>query len=105
MSTKERVTQDGIDASCLPDDASRFGIDGDGATHFYSASEDTMFVLEGDDVERIDLEGTPMRDPYAWARHVYERRGAWLDLRDDVHPPSVVEPLKEGVVERYGGGA
>lgn len=89
-------------ARSLPDDASYFGVDGAGATHYYSRDGAAMFVVDGDGVERISLEGTPMHEPYEWARHTYDRRGEWQDLRDSMCPPSFVEPLAEGVAERYG---
>jgi len=101
MSAKNGSTEDGTDIGDLPPDATRFGVDGEGATHYYSSDEDAIFVLEDDGVERHDLVGSPIVDPYDWARHVYTDRGEWEELDADIYAPSEMEPLAEAVAEKY----
>lgn len=90
MSSKHRSTDGGeIDLDDeLPSDAHFVGVDGDGASHYYSRRHHVAWVVEGGDVSRNELDPTPIEGPGDWARLVYSARGEWQDLRIGLDDPA-----------------
>mgnify|MGYP007116985557 CR=1 FL=1 len=78
MSTKPPQHQDGTEPRTtdhqLPTDALRVGVDSEGATHYYSRIDETMFVIMPD--RSVETEHvTPGERFNAWLQFVEARRG------------------------------
>ena len=81
MSTQAPSEFQGTDLE-LPSDATKLGVDGNGAAHYYSRIANEVFVSERDGTTRtFDLDATPCDGPSDWTDHVHAQRGDWRDLR------------------------
>ncbi|QLH76931.1 hypothetical protein HZS55_06320 [Halosimplex rubrum] len=80
MPSNDPTLQEGI-AAQLAHDAHYLGTDGDGANHYWSQYERTVYVVNDDTVESWAFTETPMTTLTDWLTHVESKRGAWEDHR------------------------
>lgn len=74
----DRIEPDHLDA--VPAKANYWGTDGDGDEHYWSVTEQTMYVDGDDGVEAFEIPATPCEDLVDWAIHVAMHRGYWADV-------------------------
>ncbi|WP_436932566.1 hypothetical protein [Halosimplex halobium] len=80
MSNNDLTPQEGI-AAQLAHDAHYLGTDGDGATHFWSGYERTVYVVEDGEFESWAFSETPLLTLTDWLTHAETKRGPWQDHR------------------------
>ncbi|WP_436926222.1 hypothetical protein [Halosimplex amylolyticum] len=80
MPKNDPPLEEGI-AEQLAHDANYLGTDGDGATHFWSRYERTVYVVDAGEVESWAFAETPLSTLTDWLTHVETIRGAWEDHR------------------------
>src|SRR6056297_531074 len=80
MSKNVPTPQEGI-AEQLAHDAHYLGTDGDGATHYWSRYERTVYVVDAGEVESWAFAETPLSTLTDWLTHVEGKRGPWADHR------------------------
>ncbi|QLH81279.1 hypothetical protein [Halosimplex pelagicum] len=80
MPNNDPTLQEGI-ADQLAHDAHYLGTDGDGATHYWSCYERTVYVVEDNEVDSWAFAETPLSTLTDWLTHVETKRGPWDDHR------------------------
>lgn len=80
MSTKTRTREKRTDTESVPGHANYWGTDGDGDEHYWSVSEQTMFVDTDDGVEAFPMAEFGGDDLVDWGIFVASNRGLWEDI-------------------------
>lgn len=77
ISDSAPAEQESIDRTDLASDAGRIGVDGDGATHYYSRIHSTVWVVadDGEDLEHLERDVHAGSDLTAWVDYVSVERG------------------------------
>ncbi|WP_123539417.1 hypothetical protein [Halosimplex salinum] len=78
MSNNDPTPQEGI-VEQLAHDAQYLGTDANGATHYWSRYERTVYVVDAGEVESWAFAETPLTTLTDWLTHVETKRGPWVD--------------------------